>query len=367
MEKKKFSKMIGLILIFILLQTYFQNENGLYMIISKWKGYFIPLIWAVFITLLLDPVVIFFENKLKIKKLFAVILAIIFMFLILIILLIMVIPQLVSSIKELNSVYPYLSDKAIKISEDVFSYLEKKNILSIDVSELNKNITNIIKNNMVSIQNFILSVFKNIMKMTVNLTNFFLGLFLAFFLLLNKKVYLKTRDNIIILLFGHRRSEYVIKKLKQSKEIFIAYIAGKILVSFVVGLSVFIVLIITGTPYASLSAVLLGVGNMIPYIGSIVGGIIAGFLIFIVSPIKIIFLLVAIGISQLLDGFIIGPKIIGDKVGLDSFWVMVSMIIFGGLWGITGMFLGIPIMCIIKILYRDALKRVNEKKEEVIE
>lgn len=242
------------------------------------------------------------------------------------------------------------------------SYLERKEILNLDMQEFNKDISGMLKNNIANIQNFIVSLFKNMLKITINLTNFFLGLILAFFILLDKKVHIRTRDNVIKVLFGKRKTEYIIEKINQSRDIFISYIAGKIIVSFIVGLSVFVVLVITKTPYASLSAVLLGVGNMIPYIGSIVGGLIAAFLIFLVAPIKIIFLLVAIGISQLLDGFIIGPKIIGNKVGLDSFWVMISMIIFGGLFGIMGMFLGIPIMCIIKILYRDALKKINEKR-----
>lgn len=67
-------------------------------------------------------------------------------------------------------------------------------------------------------------------------------------------------------------------------------------------------------------------------------------------------LLIAIAIAQLVDGFIVGPKIIGDKVGLSTFWVMVSMIIFGNLFGLVGMFLGTPILSIIRLFYIDLLK-----------
>lgn len=363
MEKRSFFKIAALMLIFVVLQTYFQNTEEFSIVIKKWIGYFIPLIWGIFIAILLGPLVEILEKKLRIKKILAVIFSIIFMFLVLILLALMVIPQLISSIKELNNLYPYIVEKVTLISDQIMSYLERKEILNLDMQEFNKDISGMLKNNIANIQNFIVSLFKNMLKITINLTNFFLGLILAFFILLDKKVHIRTRDNVIKVLFGKRKTEYIIEKINQSRDIFISYIAGKIIVSFIVGLSVFVVLVITKTPYASLSAVLLGVGNMIPYIGSIVGGLIAAFLIFLVAPIKIIFLLVAIGISQLLDGFIIGPKIIGNKVGLDSFWVMISMIIFGGLFGIMGMFLGIPIMCIIKILYRDALKKINEKEE----
>ena len=69
--------------------------------------------------------------------------------------------------------------------------------------------------------------------------------------------------------------------------------------------------------------------------------------------------MVAIAISQLVDGFIVGPKIIGNKVGLNTFWVIVSMIIFGNLFGIVGMFLGAPIMSILKLFYIDLLKKAE--------
>ncbi|MDD7392456.1 MAG: AI-2E family transporter [Fusobacteriaceae bacterium] len=362
MEKKNFFKLVALIIIFVIIQTYFQNTEEFSVVIKKWIGYFVPLIWGIFIALLLGPLVEFLEKKMKLKKLIAVILSIIFMCLVLILLALMVIPQLISSIKELNSLYPHILEKITIMSDRIMVYLEKKELLNLDMHEFNKDISGMLKNNVANIQNFIVSLFKNMLKITINLTNFFLGLILAFFILLDKKVHMNTRDNIIKVLFGKKRAGYIVEKITQSRDIFIAYIAGKIIVSFIVGLSVFVVLEITKTPYASLSAVLLGVGNMIPYIGSIVGGVIAAFLIFLVAPIKVLFLLVAIGISQLLDGFIVGPKIIGDKVGLDSFWVMLSMIVFGGLFGVMGMFLGIPIMCIIKILYRDALEKINEKE-----
>lgn len=225
-----------------------------------------------------------------------------------------------------------------------------------DTKELDDYFTKFISNNTSNIKEFVLAFIGGLVNWTLGFTNLIVAFTLAFLILLDKKNLMKTLENLIIIIFGVKNTPYVMNKLKLSKDIFISYISGKIIVSFIVGLCVYIILLITGTPYAALSAILLGVGNMIPYVGSILGGIVAFFLILLVAPIKTLILLIAIAIAQLVDGFIVGPKIIGDKVGLSTFWVMVSMIIFGNLFGLVGMFLGTPILSIIRLFYIDLLK-----------
>ena len=242
------------------------------------------------------------------------------------------------------------------IGKNITDYLAEKNIYTINMEEVNNYFTNFVANNVTNIRKVISALFGSLVDWTIGFTNLFLAFVLAFLILLDKEHLIKTLENIIIIVFGVKNSPYVMNKLKLSKDIFLNYISGKIIVSTIVGLCVYIILLITKTPYAALSAILLGVGNMIPYVGAIIGGIIAFLLILLVAPIKIVFLLIAIAISQLVDGFIVGPRIIGNKVGLNTFWVIVSMIIFGNLFGIVGMFLGIPILSIIKLFYVDLLK-----------
>jgi len=254
---------------------------------------------------------------------------------------------------ELRQAFPDLCHPS---GLNALDYLAEKNIYTINMEEINNYFTNFIANNVTNIRKVISALFGSLVDWTIGFTNLFLAFVLAFLILLDKEHLIKTLENIIIIVFGVKNSPYVMNKLKLSKDIFLNYISGKIIVSTIVGLCVYIILLITKTPYAVLSAVLLGVGNMIPYVGAIIGGIIAFLLILLVAPIKIVFLLIAIAISQLVDGFIVGPRIIGNKVGLNTFWVIVSMIIFGNLFGIVGIFLGIPILSIIKLFYVDLLK-----------
>ena len=356
MNLKNILKVIGIILIFVILQSYFMNPDNLVNIIGKWKGYFMTIIMSIFIAILLEPIVKFLKRKSKVNDILAISLSITLVVLVFVVLSLMIIPEIVSSIKELNDVYPYLSEKATTIGKKVIDYLAKKDIYTVDINKIDSYFTNFIKNNITGIQDVVSTIISGLIDWTIGFTNLFLAFVLAFLILLDKKHLLKTLENIVIILFGVKNTPYVMNKLRMSKDIFLSYVSGKLMVSAIVGLCVYIVLLVTGTPYAALSAILLGVGNMIPYVGSIIGGIIAFFLILLVAPIKTIILLIAITISQLVDGFIVGPKIIGDKVGLNTFWVMVSMIIFGNLFGLVGMFLGTPILSIIKLFYIDLLK-----------
>ena len=356
MNLKNTLKVIGIILVFVVLQSYFINPDNLVHIIDKWKNYFMTIIMSIFIAILLEPIVRYLKKKVKINDILAISLSIIFVILIFTILFLIIVPEIISSVKVLNDIYPYISKKAMLIGKNIADYLAEKNIYTINMEEINNYFTNFIANNVTNIRKVISALFGSLVDWTIGFTNLFLAFVLAFLILLDKEHLIKTLENIIIIVFGVKNSPYVMNKLKLSKDIFLNYISGKIIVSTIVGLSVYIILLITKTPYAALSAILLGVGNMIPYVGAIIGGIIAFLLILLVAPIKIVFLLIAIAISQLVDGFIVGPRIIGNKVGLNTFWVIVSMIIFGNLFGIVGMFLGIPILSIIKLFYVDLLK-----------
>ena len=356
MNLKKLMKIVVIILIFVILQSYFTNPESFSTIIEKWKGYFMTLIMAIFIAILLEPIKKYLKKKSKINDVLAISLSIVFVVLIVVIISLLVIPEIISSLKVLNDIYPAISEKVLTIGKNVTNYLAEKNIYTVDTKELDDYFTKFISNNTSNIKEFVLAFIGGLVNWTLGFTNLIVAFTLAFLILLDKKNLMKTLENLIKIVFGVKNTPYVMNKLRLSKDIFINYISGKIIVSFIVGLCVYIILLITGTPYAALSAILLGVGNMIPYVGSILGGIVAFFLILLVAPIKTFILLIAIAIAQLVDGFIVGPKIIGDKVGLSTFWVMVSMIIFGNLFGLVGMFLGTPILSIIRLFYIDLLK-----------
>ena len=118
---------------------------------------------------------------------------------------------------------------------------------------------------------------------------------------------------------------------------------GKILDSAIIGLLCFIGLTILNMPYTMLVSVIVGVTNVIPFFGPYIGAIPSTILIALEDPMKGVYFLIFILVLQQFDGNILGPKILGDSTGLASFWVLFSILLFGGLFGFAGMVLGVPV------------------------
>ena len=118
-------------------------------------------------------------------------------------------------------------------------------------------------------------------------------------------------------------------------------------------------------PYAPLIAVLIGVTNIIPFFGPFIGAIPSAFILFLIDPIDMIIFVIIIVIIQQLDGNLFKPKIIGSQVGLSSFWVLFSVIVGGGMFGVLGLILGTPIYAVIYALVGKRVKNRIESKGKI--
>ena len=230
MNLKNILKIIGIMLIFVILQSYFISPDNLVNVIGKWKDYFMTIIMSIFIAILLEPIVKFLKRKSKIKDVLAISLSITLVVFVFVILALIIVPEIISSIKELNNVYPYLSEKATTIGKKGIDYLAKKDIYTIDINKIDNYFTNFIKNNITGIQDVVTMIISGLIGWTIGFTNLFLAFVLAFLILLDKKHLIKTLENIIIIIFGVKNTPYIMKKLKLSKDIFLSYVSGKIIV-----------------------------------------------------------------------------------------------------------------------------------------
>ena len=126
-----------------------------------------------------------------------------------------------------------------------------------------------------------------------------------------------------------------------------AYIGIKALDSLIIGIMAFILLSIVNSEYAVLLSIIVGCTNMIPYFGPYIGGVMGGIIIVIVNPIQVIFFAILILVIQQFDGLFLGPKILGESTGLKPLWVIFAIVVGGALFGVLGMFLGVPVMAVI--------------------
>ena len=195
-----------------------------------------------------------------------------------------------------------------------------------------------------------------------SLLNFIIGIIVAIDVMLIQDTLLGQSKKIIYAVFKPKFGNTLIHTVRKCSDIFGGFISGKLLDSLIIGLICYIGCVILRIPNALLVAVIIGVTNIIPFFGPIIGAIPAVLLVVIQSPIHALYLLIFIVVLQQVDGNIIGPKILGDSTGLSSFWVMFAILVFGGIWGFFGMLLGVPIMAVIYYIATKLVRHALQKK-----
>ena len=174
-----------------------------------------------------------------------------------------------------------------------------------------------------------------------------IGLIVMVYLLNMKEKLLAQAKMIIYGLFPLKIANKVIEEGRYVHQVFGGFIIGKLLDSLIIGLICFVLLGFANMPYVLLVSVIVGVTNVIPFFGPFIGAISSAFLILLSDPMKCLYFLIFILLLQQFDGNILGPKILGDSTGLSSFWVLFSILLFGGLMGFVGMIIAVPTFAVI--------------------
>ncbi|WP_432204996.1 AI-2E family transporter [Cetobacterium somerae] len=358
--KKQYIHIFVLGVVLILIQTFFQYNDSFTAIMGQMVSSVTSFIYAIFIAVLVSPLVKIFENKIKMKRSWSIGLSLVIVFAIITGLILIVVPNIINSISDLVDKFPAMLASLSSNAEHLIDFLRSKDLLFFDPKQIENNLIKFTKTNLGNFKNLAFGVGAGVLKSLMVIVNFFIGVFISLYLMYSKEYFMKFLENILLLFTTKSKAEYGVDFVRKVNDVFLKYILGRILTSAVVGFIVFLVLVIAKVPYALLSGVMVGIGNMIPYVGSIVAGTIATFLILLAAPLKVVYLFVAIGIGQAVDGFVIGPKIMEESVGMSSFWTIVAVMVCGSFFGPLGMFLGVPLFVVIKFIYLECLKRRSE-------
>ena len=170
-----------------------------------------------------------------------------------------------------------------------------------------------------------------------------IALIVSVYLLARKDIFAAQSKKIVYSLFRTDVADLMIGEARNAYKIMSGFINGKLLDSLIIGIICLVCCNILKFPYPALIAVIVGVTNIIPFFGPFIGAIPCGLLIFLVNPLQAVYFAIFILVLQQFDGNILGPKILGDSTGLASFWVLFSILLFGGLFGFGGMVLGVPV------------------------
>lgn len=190
----------------------------------------------------------------------------------------------------------------------------------------------------------------------------FIAVIVSVYLLASKDTFAAQTKKIVYSILPTRYGDLLVEETRNAYRITSGFVNGKLLDSLIIGIIALVFCNLFNFPYAALVAMIIGVTNIIPFFGPFIGAIPSAFLILLVDPMKCLYFCLFVFVLQQFDGNILGPKILGESTGLASFWVLFSIILFGGLFGFTGMVLGVPFFAIFYSVVRRLVNRGLRKK-----
>lgn len=201
------------------------------------------------------------------------------------------------------------------------------------------------------------------------LADLLIAVIASVYILARKDIFAAQSKKIVYSILPTKWGDAIVAETRSAYRILSSFINGKLLDSLIIGIICFIGCNIFDFPYPTLIATIIGVTNIVPFFGPFIGAIPCSILILLVSPIKCVYFVIFILVLQQFDGNILGPKILGDSTGLASFWVLFSILLFGGLFGFAGMVLGVPVFAMLysilqRLVYRGLNRRGLSTKTE---
>lgn len=369
---KKYTTISAYALIVICLSIIFANVvlkmDAFTGKINEIVGVFQPFIIGFVIAYLVNFILKFYENKVlkkfnknskKSMRGLSILLSYATAILIFYIFIQFVVPQLVQSITGLvNDIPKYLYDMRVILEQ------------TLKETDISPEYMNLINEKFTEITNWLIQLFTNllpiiggvVMAFASSVWNIILGIIVSVYLLCDKEKFFALGKKVTVALFNEKHSNIILELANRTNLTFGKFIGGKIVDSAIIGVLTFIILTIFNMPYTLLISVIIGITNIIPFFGPFIGAIPSAIIILFVSPIKAVWFGIIILVIQQIDGNIIGPKILGDSIGVSAFWILFAILVAGKLFGLVGMIIGVPMFALIYSVVKDIIELRLRKK-----
>ncbi len=344
-----------------------------------------PIIDGLVLAYLLAPLVNWLErslffplcDKLKLEKnrkckktirLITTLITVIFLLTVLYFFCMLIVPQVIESIQNIIGQFPTYINNLLKWIENLLKDNPKLSTLVNDlIVQYSSQIEGYANTKLLPqlnelVQSVSTTLFSSVINVFRIAWNFIIGIVISIYLLLSKEVFIGQCKKIIYAILSIDNANATIKNIRFVHTTFSGFINGKLIDSLIIGLLCFIGMTLLNMPYPLLISLIIGVTNIIPFFGPYIGAIPSIILILMVDPIQALYFGIFILILQQFDGNILGPKILGDKTGLSSFWVIFSITLFGGYWGVLGMAIGVPVFAVIYAFGKAFVRRSLKKK-----
>ena len=374
---KYIMKYIGLVTLIVLGVWNWNSLMGLVGYIYKTLG---PIINGAIFAYILNLLMVRYEGLLtkvqgqvpgvkSLKRPVSMFLSLLTFVLAVIMILVLVLPQLSTAISRFIEVIPGVSTWLQRAIEEYDAYFPQLQTL---MSQLNINWGSLIQQSMTVLNtlssNFLNITFNTITGVASNTINSILSLMVALYILGSKERLLLQSKRVIMAYLKPGHAQTLLDIIRLMNESFTNFFVGMTLEGIILGSLVTVAASIFNLPYAGMLGVIAGVMALIPIIGGYISAAVGTLMLLAVSPSQALFYLIMVIIIMQLEGNLIYPRVVGGSIGLPGLWVLVAFTVGGGLMGISGMILGIPLAATLyKLLGRDVLMREKRQTLTILE
>lgn len=361
-KKIPYIRLVPIIIITFLLYRAVNNIEHIGSVFNKVSSLLVFFIWGFVIAYLLNPLMVYIEKKTQMKRIYSIIIIYTLFIGLIVFIITLITPNVIKSVVDLFNNIPKFADESYKWSTNFLSENELLNKFNI-ASYLETYFTSFKKDITTYFAPGLGIIIDNLMGLSSLLMKFMSGIVISVYFLMDKESIIFNIKKFIYSILSEPASIKLINFGKLAHVTFNHYFIGKIIDSVIFGSITFIGFTILNIPYALPFSLVIGVTNMIPYFGNIIGMAPAVIITLFFNPIKSVWIVLFVVTLSNIDGWFISPKIIGDKVGLSPLLIILGLVLGGGLFGIVGMLIGIPTIALIKILLEDFMnERTKDKK-----
>lgn len=363
----------------ILLVVIFTNLPGFFDMLSDLGKILSPLVSGVVIAFLLNPLVAVVDKRLapllkkskmkrssaeRLSRLISVLFSLAVAALIVYAFFSMLLPQLYESVMSIVDAAPGYYQRAeewvLNVMED---NPEIQTYVNTGFDAVFQFVENWLKTTFLSdVQKILTTLTTSVMAVITAVTNFIIGFVASIYILFSKETFQAQSKKLIAAILPEKAADRLLHVGRETYRVFNGFVIGKIIDSAIIGVLCYIGMAVLKLPYPALLSTIVGITNVIPVFGPAIGMIPGAVIILLINPLQAFYFIVFVIVLQQIDGNVIGPKILGNTVGISGFWVLASITIAASLFGFAGMLLGVPVFAIIYMLISEAVNAKLEKK-----
>ena len=333
--------------------------------LGTFVGYFRAVILGAVFAYLLSPLALFFSTKLfrgkvfdRTRWVFSVILAVAVMLLALTLLIGTLLPQLIESILLFSANVDGYATSLIKLIEasPLYNFIDQESFMTFSQNSLTS-ITDFIKENAGNIVGFAASSGKNIASIVI-------AMILAIYILMDSKRVVNGIKQLCSLLLPEKGYKLFRDFVVRCDDILISYIVQSLLDALIIGSANAVFMTVAGMPYVGLISVVVGVTNLVPNFGPIVGGAIGAFILILIKPMSALVFVIFCLLLQTVDGYILKPRLFSGSLGVSGLLILSSTIVLGNMFSVLGILLSIPTAAVLSFVYHDYLLPWLKKRKQ---